>query len=165
MAGLTVPPKRSSDADRDRIVHRLRDAVVDGRLSHDSFVWRVDLALRAKDEVALEQLVADLPAPGVCGALHSMWSAVERRVRTQAPAYPLLLLPSREKPLLVVGRARDCDYVLANPTVSRVHAVLMLFGAQWLIHDRHSTNEPESTAEGFGATRSSNQVTSCRWAS
>lgn len=140
MAGLVVPPKRSSDADRDRVVHRLRDAVVDGRLSHDSFVWRVDLALRARDEAALGRLVADLPASGVGGALHSIWSAVERHLRTPDPGYPLLPLPSRDRPLLVVGRARDCDYVLANPTVSRVHAVLMLFGGQWLIHDRRSTN-------------------------
>jgi pSer/pThr/pTyr-binding forkhead associated (FHA) protein len=49
-------------------------------------------------------------------------------------------LPDRSRPVLIVGRRADCDVVLSDTTVSRVHAVLMLFGGEWLIHDRQSTN-------------------------
>ena len=42
--------------------------------------------------------------------------------------------------MVVVGRREDCDVVLADPTVSRVHAVVMLFGGQLVVLDRESTN-------------------------
>lgn len=141
MTGSEVSPRRASDADRDRIVRRLRDAAVDGRLSQDSFVRRVDLALRAKHHHALAEVVADLPGRGVGGSLRAGWTALTVHLRGKQPStLPTLALPDRSGPVLMVGRRVDCDVVLSDTTVSRVHAVLMLFGDQWFIHDRQSTN-------------------------
>src|SRR5690606_17544142 len=57
----THPPFRASDGERDRAIDELRDRAVEGRLSHDTFVVRVDQALRARSQQELEELVADLP--------------------------------------------------------------------------------------------------------
>lgn len=140
MAGSEVPARRASDADRDRIVRRLRDAAVDGRLSHDSFVRRLDLALHAKDQQALAALVTDTPARGVGAGLRIGWAALTEHLRSRSSTGPTLCLSERSSPVLVVGRRADCDIVLPEATVSRVHAVLMMFGGQWLILDRQSTN-------------------------
>lgn len=141
MAGSEVPPQRASDADRDRIVRRLRDAAVDGRLSHDSFVRRVDLALGARDQRSLADLIADLtPALDVGNGLRSGLTVLTEHLRGKPSTDSTLSLPGRSSPVLIIGRRADCDVVLADTTVSRVHAVLMLFGGQWLIHDRQSTN-------------------------
>lgn len=140
MTGSEVSPRRASDADRDRTVRRLRDAAIDGCLSQDSFVRRVDLALRAKHRHALAELVVDLPG-GVGGSLRTGLTALAFHLRGKQPStLPTLLLPDRGRPVLVVGRRADCDVILSDTTVSRVHAVLMLFGDQWFIHDRQSTN-------------------------
>ncbi len=140
MAGSEVPPRRASDADRDRVVHVLRDAAVDGRLSHDSFVRRVDLALRARDHRSLADLVADLSRPGGSTVLRAGIASLAERVSTRAPMVPTMVLPDRSHPVLILGRRPDCDVVLPDSSVSRVHAVLMLFAGQWVIHDRRSTN-------------------------
>lgn len=53
---------------------------------------------------------------------------------------PALPLPDRSRRMLIVGRGSDCDVVLSDLAVSRVHAILMLYGGRWLILDRKSTN-------------------------
>jgi hypothetical protein len=121
-------------------VRRLRDAAVDGRLSHDSFVRRVDLALRAKDHQALADLVADTPGRGLGAGLRTGLTVLTEHLRGKPSTPPILLLPDRSRPVLTVGRGADCDVALSDTTVSRVHAVLMLFGGQWIIHDQQSTN-------------------------
>lgn len=141
MTGSEASPRRASDLDRDRTVRQLRDAAVDGRLSQDSFVRRVDLALRAKHHHALAELVADLPSRGVGGSLRAGWAAISvHRRGERRSTLPTLWLPDRSRPVLIVGRRPDCDVVLSDITVSRSHAVLMLFGGQWFIHDRESRN-------------------------
>ncbi|QFG22761.1 DUF1707 domain-containing protein [Actinomadura sp. WMMB 499] len=59
------PAPRASDADRDRAVDRLRDAVADGRLDPAEFDERVDAALTARTVDALAPLVADLASAPV----------------------------------------------------------------------------------------------------
>lgn len=141
MAGSEMPPRRASDADRERVVRRLRDAAVDGRLSHDSFVRRVDLALRAKYRRSLTGLVADLtPSAGFGGGLRNGLRALSEHLGGRLRSHPTLSLPDRGRPVMIVGRRADSDVVLSDTTVSRVHAVLMLFGGEWVIHDRQSTN-------------------------
>ena len=44
-AGPTPGGVRASDADRDEVASRLRDEFVAGRLSHDTFLHRMDAAL------------------------------------------------------------------------------------------------------------------------
>ena len=58
-----VPGLRASDADRDQVVAKLRDEYVAGRLSHDTFLHRVNVVFESRRQAELPPLVADLPAP------------------------------------------------------------------------------------------------------
>ncbi len=52
---------RVSDADRDHAVDELRNEFVEGRLSHETFVYRMRTALDARNHGQLAGLFADLP--------------------------------------------------------------------------------------------------------
>jgi hypothetical protein len=52
---------RVSDADRDQAVNELRDEFVEGRLSHETFVYRMQTALAARNRGQLAKLFTDLP--------------------------------------------------------------------------------------------------------
>ena len=52
---------RVSDADRDHAVDELRDEFVEGRLSHETFVYRMQTALAARNRGQLAKLFTDLP--------------------------------------------------------------------------------------------------------
>jgi Domain of unknown function (DUF1707) len=55
---------RASDADRDAVIDRLREAAGEGRLEPDELEERVDRALRARTYGDLGALLADLPGNG-----------------------------------------------------------------------------------------------------
>lgn len=60
-----APALRASDADRERVVDRLRDAVAEGRLDMDEFEERLEAAYRSRTYAELEPLTRDLPSvPG-----------------------------------------------------------------------------------------------------
>lgn len=63
-APLPLPELRASDADRERVVDRLRDAVAEGRLDMEEFEERLDAAYRSRTYAELEPLTRDLPALG-----------------------------------------------------------------------------------------------------
>jgi hypothetical protein len=76
-----VPGLRASDADRDQVVAKLRDEFVAGRLSHETFLHRVNLVLETRGQAELPPFVADLPAGaparrGLAGWLRGAWSRV-----------------------------------------------------------------------------------------
>jgi hypothetical protein len=54
---------RASDAEREAVVARLRDAAGEGRLTVEELAERIDAAYAAKTRAELEPLTADLPAP------------------------------------------------------------------------------------------------------
>jgi hypothetical protein len=54
---------RASDADRDRVIARLRDHFAEGRLTRDELDERIAAALSAKTFGDLRALMADLPRP------------------------------------------------------------------------------------------------------
>jgi hypothetical protein len=54
---------RASDAERDEVVARLKEEFAAGRLSQDTFLYRVNEVLTARHQADLPPLVADLPAP------------------------------------------------------------------------------------------------------
>ncbi|MFE5559041.1 DUF1707 domain-containing protein [Streptomyces sp. NPDC056544] len=58
-----LPELRASDADRDRVAERLRDAVAEGRLDMEEFEERLDAAYKSRTYAELEPLTRDLPAP------------------------------------------------------------------------------------------------------
>jgi hypothetical protein len=88
---------RASDAERDEVVARLKEEFAMGRLSKDTFLFRVNEVLKSRHQADLPPLVADLPVlaePGpspaaavqafLFGRLRAAWP---RRARP-APAAP-----------------------------------------------------------------------------
>jgi hypothetical protein len=55
---------RASDADRDKVAERLREALAEGRLSPVEHEERLDTLYKAKTVGELAPIVEDLPAPG-----------------------------------------------------------------------------------------------------
>ena len=87
---------RASDAERDEVVARLKEEFAAGRLSHDTFLFRVNEVLKSRHQADLPPLVADLPVlaePGpshaaavqsfLLGRLRAAWP---RRARPAPPA-------------------------------------------------------------------------------
>jgi hypothetical protein len=70
---------RASDAERDAVATRLREAHAEGRLSVEEFSERLDAALAARTRGDLEALTRDLPAPA---------GPARRRPRTGDEAAP-----------------------------------------------------------------------------
>jgi hypothetical protein len=54
---------RTSDADREQVAARLRDAYAEGRLTHEELDERISAALNAKTFGDLGQVLTDLPGP------------------------------------------------------------------------------------------------------
>jgi hypothetical protein len=59
---MTERRLRAADADRDRVVERLRSAAAEGRLDADELEARLETALAAPTYAELDTVVADLPA-------------------------------------------------------------------------------------------------------
>ncbi|MET8143142.1 DUF1707 and FHA domain-containing protein [Sphaerisporangium sp. NPDC005288] len=142
----THPPVRASDGDRDRAINELRDHALEGQISHDTFLGRVDRALRARSQVELTDLVSDLPPSGrwrrrLTEAVASV-SDLTTRIETawRRPRLPRLALPADSRTRYVVGRGSECDLVLTDLTVSRVHAELRRETESWLLVDLGSLN-------------------------
>lgn len=69
---------RASDAERDRAVSALRQEFVEGRLSHETFMFRMQSALGARNRGQLTGLFTDLP-PRRARWLDRMRAAFRRR--------------------------------------------------------------------------------------
>ena len=52
---------RASDAERDHAIDELRQEFVEGRLSHETFMFRMQSALGARNRAQLAGLFSDLP--------------------------------------------------------------------------------------------------------
>ncbi|MER5405858.1 DUF1707 and FHA domain-containing protein [Streptomyces sp. NPDC002769] len=140
-------PARLSDAERDRALKALRDGVALGRLSHDTFIHRMELALSARRSDELAALTADLTTEGrwsrlVFGTVEAV-SGFTVRVRRawQAERLPKLLLPHPGNGYpLRIGRDAASGLRLNHETVSRIHAELSRQGGLWVLRDLGSTN-------------------------
>ena len=139
------PALRVSDADRDEAIKVLREGSADGRLSHETFIHRLELALQARYTGQLASLLDDLrPArsrtrltdraaaawDGFTGELRAAWWAVR---------LPRLMLP-RGGTVFTIGRATGSDLRLTDMTVSWRHAELRRAGDDWVLADLGSTN-------------------------
>jgi hypothetical protein len=140
-----------SDAQRDRVIAELREGYARGRLSHDTFLGRVDSVLRARFSDELGRPLADLRKPRrLTEALTRVGSQLAgqarlRRMRRRAASrerwYPLpLSLPTGSQDRYTIGREAACDMTLGDETVSRWHASLERDGGGWLLADLGSTN-------------------------
>jgi FHA domain/Domain of unknown function (DUF1707) len=141
---------RASDDDREDVIRMLRAGSVAGRLSDETFLRRVDRALRARRLGELAGLLSDLPPaderpdPGRWGGVWSRLADGLRAVRIRAvwPAgrLPRLVLPRGPKTVFTIGRSPDCDLPLGDITVSWRHAELRRTGHAWVLVDLGSKN-------------------------
>ncbi|MFD0024062.1 DUF1707 and FHA domain-containing protein [Streptomyces sp. NPDC058382] len=139
-------PARLSDAQRDRVLGVLREGAAQGKLSHDTFMRRMELALTANRSEQLEALTADLDSGGrwsrrlirAVGGVSRFPERVRRAWR--AERLPKLLLPAPGPHPLRIGRDPGNGLRLSHETVSRMHAELTVHDGRWLLRDLGSTN-------------------------
>jgi hypothetical protein len=154
---------RASDAERDRAVSALRQEFVAGRLSHETFMVRMNSALDARDHGQLDGLFADLPPRpdtllGRVRAAVGRWAAAPgpAQARSGPPAPvpvppvaagpipalspPPMVFPPGHGTSFTIGRTHDCDLRIADLSVSRLHAQLDRTEDGWLLSDLGSHN-------------------------
>jgi hypothetical protein len=152
---------RASDAERDRAIGELQDRFAEGRLSQETFVYRIDAALNARDRSELSELFTDLPpdqrrraserlrerltllrmaVTGRPDPSTRMLRAQKAQLGPPQAGLPPLPLPPQHDRRFTIGRAMACDFTLADLSVSRWHARLYREDDQWLLSDLGSTN-------------------------
>jgi hypothetical protein len=129
---------------RQRLARTLNDAYVEGVLSENTLVHRLEL-LFARSLIDPASLVGDLPGRRARGlwatALERVQVAVRRLLATRGSSAVLLALDwNGGGDDLLIGRHPDCDIVLAGPAVSRRHARLTFRDGVWILQDLDSTN-------------------------
>ncbi|GAA2258705.1 MULTISPECIES: DUF1707 and FHA domain-containing protein [Kitasatospora] len=137
---------RPTEAERDHAVSVLRDGVGSGRLSHDTFLGRLELVLNARSRAELDAVLSDLPQGGrlpglllrAVGGLSAFRARLRGAWRTeQAPG---LCLPAPGDQPVRIGRIPGSDLRLTDSSVSRQHAELRHHDGGWTLHDLGSTN-------------------------
>lgn len=151
-AADSLPPAfRASDADREAIIRVLRDGATEGRLTHDTFLHRLGIALHARRVEELSALLGDLPTPAgkpasgsraLLTRAVSWWSSLTAELGNawRAPRQAKLVLPRADQASLTIGRSPDCDLTLPDRTVSWLHAELRHSGNGWILADTSSKN-------------------------
>ena len=146
MSVVRAPTRRSRPSfdERERVARRLRGACAEDRLSVDTLSHRLEIAYTARSHAELEWLVADLPEPGgltrvVVAAVSSLsrWSH-RLEAAWREPRTARLTLPTAEQ--MTIGRSRASGCIVADPSVSRAHAVVRFAGGRWWLRDAGSTN-------------------------
>jgi hypothetical protein len=144
LLGSPSPTMRASAAERDHVVGRLQDACAEDRLSFHTFAERLDLLFAARTQGELRALVADLPQPRTLDRLLARVADVAAESVTRCTdawgraTAPRLALPTRGT--VVLGRSRDCQCVISDPTVSRHHALIAHTHTGWELRDLASCN-------------------------
>ena len=142
----TVPPRlRASEEDRENAIEMLRHGSAQGRLSHDTFLHRIDVALRARGVEELADLLKDLPPPaqrsGWLVGPARWWSGLSARMELawRAPRWPSLVLPRGDR-VFSIGRSPQSDLAIGDITVSWRHAEFRRAAGEWVLVDLGSTN-------------------------
>jgi FHA domain/DUF1707 SHOCT-like domain len=136
---------RASDDDREQVIEALRLGSVEGRLSYETFLLRLDAALHTRGIAELHGLLSDLPpVPDRAGWLTRSvrWcSSLRLRVPRawRASRLPVLTLPRADR-AFVIGRSPLCDLSVPDMTVSWRHAELRWAAGEWILADLGSTN-------------------------
>jgi hypothetical protein len=141
---------RISDAERERALEVLRQGLVDGRVSQDTFVRRMELIMGAVRLPELQAAIRDLPYDEAPPARTGGWllgtvtrlSAFNERLRRawRSERLPQLLLPAPGPLPLSIGRASGSGLRLNHASVSRQHALLSGTGSGWVLRDLGSSN-------------------------
>lgn len=157
---------RASDAERERVLDKLGDGFAEGRLSHETLMFRVEATLRARRRGELDSQIADLPAPRAAWLRKksprpllervaergrelsrdfgrevgdAARAAAARLPRLDRPL-PVLTLPDDTRMRFTIGRELTCDMSIGDLTVSRWHADLSRGPGGWRLADLGSTN-------------------------
>jgi hypothetical protein len=165
-----MAPARLSDSERERVIGLLREGAVEGRLSHDTFVRRMGLALAARDHGELRALTADLPATGGGRVSKLLLRAVGEvsafnvrlRAAWRAEKLPPLVLPEPAPYPLRIGRDVANGLRLSDGSSSRMHAELRFEARGWVLHDLGSMNGTFVNGRrviGSAVVRAGDQVT------
>ncbi|MEV7781766.1 DUF1707 and FHA domain-containing protein [Kitasatospora sp. NPDC088351] len=137
---------RPSEAEREQALGVLRDGAGSGRLSHDTFLGRMEIVLHAGSRAELDAAVAGLPAGNPVGrfVLRTVgWiSSFGARLRGawRLERLPGLSLPQAGARQLTIGRIPGSGLRLLDASVSRQHAELRHEGGGWVLYDLGSTN-------------------------
>lgn len=137
---------RASDAERSQVLTELGEGFAQGRLSHETFVFRVEATLRARRRGELSRQVADLPPKPRRPRLNARLRGLAQTAREVAgrlgrPAGPrYLLLPPGDRERYTIGREWDCDLSIGDMSVSRWHADLRRCAGGWRLADLGSLN-------------------------
>jgi hypothetical protein len=133
---------RASDADRDKVAERLRNAATEGRIGFDELEDRLSATLSARTYAELDAVVADLPGP-----------APVRR-RTLVPASP-------------VARAAIV-LAIAIPVIMAAIIAATAFLSAWLVwamiawyvfgHQRHRDHRHRHSQHGYGPRHAHRQA-------
>ncbi|MEV6652338.1 DUF1707 domain-containing protein [Streptomyces sp. NPDC051219] len=75
MTDEQLPELRASDADRERVAERLRDALAEGRLDMEEFGERLEATFKSRTYAELEPITRDLPVAGSAGTVAPAGSA------------------------------------------------------------------------------------------
>ena len=156
MTSVPVEGTRPSDAERDRALAVLREGAGSGRLSHDTFIRRMNFVLRAQSRGELANAIRDLPR---AQPRASWFRRLRRRLtvptwladlprfavvrRTPAVPLPGLALPAPGSPTVRIGRGPGASLRLADLSVSRCHAELRNVDDTWVVRDLGSMNGTE----------------------
>jgi hypothetical protein len=133
---------RASDAERDEVATRLKDEFAAGRLSHDTFLYRMNAVFEARQRADLPPLLADLPSQpqpqprqsrpaataaaagragrSVAGWFRGTWSRVSGSAgadRGEHGAGPRTAVPSaaRASHVVTMGLRASADVTLPRP--------------------------------------------------
>jgi hypothetical protein len=111
---------RASDADRDRVVDMLREAVGDGRLNPDEFDERLEAALSSRTLGQLAVLIADLDRSGLATAPAEDVVRIDQRGGSVQRTGPWLV------PSQLDLRLSWCDVTLDFTDAVIVHDTLLI---------------------------------------
>ncbi|MFC9329128.1 FHA domain-containing protein [Kitasatospora sp. NPDC057015] len=137
---------RPSEAERERALGVLREGAGSGRLSHHTFMTRMEIVLQARSRAELDAVLADLPesrpvsrlALRTVGRLSAF--GVGLRDAWRLERLPGLNLPESGTGLLTIGRLPGSGLRLSDASVSRTHAELRREHSGWMLYDLGSTN-------------------------
>jgi hypothetical protein len=140
---------------RDRTLQVLASHYAAGHVHTSTLEYRVEQTMRARTVAGLRDVVWDLPPLGR-SLLRALTGPRERelpaRIAIRAATGTIELDVAAGPWTCVVGRSRACDVVLADPAVSRRHAVISVRGDRCSIRNLASMNgtlvngRPVSTA-------------------
>ena len=139
------PALRVSDAERDEVIKELKEGSADGRLSHETFLHRLELALQARYAGQLASLLSDLRPPPprrLAERAATTWHEFAGHLRAAwwTVRLPRLVLPRGGRTVFTIGRAAGSDLPTPRHDGVVVPRRVALRGSDWVLADLGSTN-------------------------